>query len=98
MENRDGKNGNGEGSDDEHPLKLAVDLNDWLYARKLLSRALERLGRCVPPSGPGPAAELSQCIAAADVELEREREVWEEIIRPRLSKYENAPIPPLTFL
>jgi hypothetical protein len=77
---------NEQNSGDEHPLKLAVDIGDWAFARKLLSRALERLGRCVPPSGPGPAAELAQVIAALDVELARERRVWDELIRPRLTK------------
>jgi hypothetical protein len=94
----DESNGNGEGSDDEHPLKLAVDFNDWLQSRKFLSRALERLGRVLPPSGPGPAAELSQVLLAVDAELAAEREVWETLIRPRLTKYEGAPIPPLHFL
>jgi hypothetical protein len=98
MENRDGKNGNGEAGDDEHPLRLAVDFNDWLFARRRFSRVLERLGSRIPPPGPGPAAELSQLIAATDAELAREREIWETIIRPRLRQYEGAPIPPLTFL
>jgi len=91
----DEEDGNDSG---EHPLKLAVDINDWLFARKRLGRVLERLSSCVPPSGPHPAAQLSQLIAATDVELAREREIWETIIRPRLTKYENAPIPPLTLL
>jgi hypothetical protein len=89
------ENGNGPG---EHPLKLAVDFNDWLFARERLGRVLERLGRRIPPPGPGPAAELAQLIAATDVELAREREIWETVIRPRLTKYESAPIPPITFL
>jgi hypothetical protein len=97
----EGENGNGsagDGGDGEHPLKIAVDFNDWLYARERLNRVLVRLGGCLPPSGPGPAAELSQVIAATDGLLDREREVWETIIRPRLKKFEGAPIPPLTFL
>jgi hypothetical protein len=95
MSNDENESGDGSG---EHPLKLALDINDWLYARKRLGRVLERLGSRVPPPGPHPAAELSQLIAATDVELAREREVWTEIIRPRLKKYEGAPIPPLTML
>jgi len=93
--NEQDESGDGSG---EHPSKLAIDIDDWNFARRRLSRVLDRLSRCVPPLGPGPAAELSQVIAATDVELAREREVWETCIRPRLTKYEDAPIPPLTFL
>jgi hypothetical protein len=82
----------------EHPLKLAVDIDDWLHARKLLSRALAGFGRCVPPPDAGRAAELARLIVAADRELARERIVWEVHIRPRLTKYEGAPVPPLIAL
>jgi hypothetical protein len=81
---------NSDGSD-EHPLHLAVDINDWAFAGDRLLRVVERLGRCVPPSGLGPAQELAQLIACLDVELTRHRDVWTEIIRPRLIQYENPP-------
>ena len=84
--------------DDEHPLTLAVDINDWEFAGRHLLRLLVRLGSRVPPSDAGAAAELSQLIARADEELGRFFDVWRTHIRPRLKKYEDAPIPPLTFL
>lgn len=84
--------------DDENPLALAVDINDWEFAGRHLLRLFVRLGRRVPPSDAGAAAELAQLIAHADAEFARFVEVWETIIRPRLKKYEDAPIPPLTFL
>lgn len=79
-------------------LKLAGDINDWAFAGRKLLRVVERLGSRVPPFGPGPAAELSQLIAATDVELARLAGVWATVIRPGLTKHENHPIPPLTFL
>ena len=84
--------------DEEHPLKLTVDLNDWEFAGRHLLRLLVRLGASVPPFDAGRAAELSQLISRADEEFARFVEVWETSIRPRLKKYEDAPIPPLTFL
>lgn len=94
----DEQDGNGGDPDAEHPLKLAVDINDWLVARKLLSRALAGFSRCVPPPDAGREAELARLIAAADSELARERIIWETLIRPRLTKYEGAPVPPLIAL
>lgn len=94
----DEQNGDGKGSYGEHPLKLAVDISDWLFARKLLSRALGGFSRCVPPPDAGRASELSRLIAAADAELARERLIWETLIRPRLTKFEGAPVPPLIAL
>lgn len=89
------KNGDGSG---EHPLHLAVDINDWTFAGDRLLRVVERLSRCVPPSGPGPAQELAQLLACLDVELARHRDVWTEIIRPRLNQYEDPPpLPPWIF-
>lgn len=79
-------------------LKLASNLSDWVFAGKHLLRSVERLSRCLPPSGPGPAAELSQVIAAVDRERERHNAIWEGVIRPGLKKHEHHPVPPLTFL
>jgi hypothetical protein len=79
-------------------LKLASDINDWAFAGRKLLRVVERLGDRVPPLGPGPAAELSRLIAAADVELARLAGIWAEVIRPGLTKHEDHPIPPLSFL
>ena len=98
MSNEQGESGDGSGVDDEHPLKLAVDINDWEFAGRHLLRLLVRLGGRIPPPDAGAAAELAQLVAHADAEFARFVEVWETCIRPRLKKYEDAPIPPLTFL
>ena len=85
-----------DGSRDD--LALAVDIDDWIFAGRHLLRAVELLGRCVPPLGPGPAAELSWRITKVDDELGRLFDTWETLIRPRLKRHEGNEPPALTFL
>lgn len=92
---KDAEDSNGAG---EHPLKLEIDISDWVFAGERLNRVAGRLprlvgglGGSVSPSDAGPAQELAQLIASFDVELKRHWDVWTEIIRPRLTKFEAPP-------
>lgn len=91
-------NGNGEGSDGEHPLKLAVDINDWSQAGRRILKVVDGIGRIVPPADAGEAAQLGQLATRANGLVAEHFEVWETLIWPRLKKFEGAPIPPLMML
>ena len=92
------ENGDGKGGDTSDDLAIAYDIDRWSEAGRRLGELVVQLGRLVPPTGPGPAAELSQRLPAFDEEFRRFVEAWETVLRPALKKFEDAPIPPLTFL
>lgn len=91
------KSGNA-GVNGQHPLKLAVDIQDWSNAGRRILKVVAGIGRIVPPFDGGEAAELGQLATRANELITEHFDVWETIIWPRLKKFEGAPTPPLLFL
>lgn len=90
MSDHEGKNGNGNGSSGDD-LRLAADLDDWVFAGRGIFRVVERLGRSIPPFGADRAAELAQLVAATNAEFDRLVSAWQTEIRPALVRHEDHP-------